>query len=101
MCRWVGYMGGEIRPEELLYEPEHSLIHQSLESQLRKEAVNGDGLGLGWYGLRSVPGVYRNTLPAWGDRNMRELCGQVQSGLFLAHIRATTGTAVQETNCHP
>ena len=25
----------------------------------------------------------------------------IESPLFLAHIRATTGTAIQETNCHP
>lgn len=25
----------------------------------------------------------------------------VRSGLFFAHIRASTGTAVQQTNCHP
>ena len=31
----------------------------------------------------------------------RELAGHVASPLFLAHIRASTGTAVQQTNCHP
>jgi predicted glutamine amidotransferase len=101
MCRWVGYVGGAIRPEELLYEAEHSLIHQSQASDLYENGVNGDGLGIGWYGNRETPGVYRNAMPAWGDRNLRELCGQLESRLFLAHIRATTGTPVQQTNCHP
>ena len=32
---------------------------------------------------------------------MREVAGHVESPLFLAHIRASTGTAVQQTNCHP
>lgn len=103
MCRWVGYVGGAIRPEELLYEPEHSLIHQSRGAGLSEEekGINGDGLGLGWYGSRETPGIYRSVMPAWGDRNLREICAQVESKLFLAHIRATTGTPVQETNCHP
>ncbi len=101
MCRWVGYYGAPIRPEELLYEPEHSLIHQSQASDFFENGVNGDGLGLGWYGSCEKPGVYRNATPAWGDRNFRELCSQITSHLFLAHIRAATGTSVQQTNCHP
>lgn len=101
MCRWVGYVGGPIRPEELLYEPEHSLITQSQASKFYENGINGDGLGIGWYGERQTPGVYRNAAPAWGDRNLREISAQVRSHLFLAHIRAGTGTAVQETNCHP
>jgi len=101
MCRWVGYLGGAIRPEELLYETEHSLIHQSQASEFYENGINGDGLGLGWYGTREKPGIYRSASPAWGDRNLRELCAQIESPLFLAHIRATTGTPVQQTNCHP
>lgn len=101
MCRWVGYFGGAIRPEELLYETEHSLIHQSQASKYYENGINGDGLGLGWYGERETPGIYRNAAPAWGDHNLRELCGQLESRLFIAHIRAATGTDVQQTNCHP
>jgi predicted glutamine amidotransferase len=101
MCRWVGYMGEPVRPEEVLYEPEHSLITQSQASKFYENGVNGDGLGIGWYGRRKVPGLYRSAIPAWGDQNLRELSAQVESGLFLAHIRASTGTDVQQTNCHP
>jgi glutamine amidotransferase len=101
MCRWVGYYGPAIRPEELLYEPEHSLINQSQASEFYENGINGDGLGIGWYGSRETPGMYRSAAPAWGDNNLREICGQLLSPLFLAHIRASTGTAVQETNCHP
>jgi predicted glutamine amidotransferase len=32
---------------------------------------------------------------------LREVAGHVESPLLLAHIRASTGTAVQQTNCHP
>ena len=39
--------------------------------------------------------------PAWNDRNLREIAGHVRSALVFAHIRASTGTPVQQTNCHP
>jgi glutamine amidotransferase len=45
--------------------------------------------------------VYRSIHPAWNDRNLRELAAGISSPLFLAHIRASTGTAIQETNTHP
>jgi predicted glutamine amidotransferase len=40
-------------------------------------------------------------MPAWGDPNLRDIAGQIESRLFLAHVRAATGTAVQQTNSHP
>lgn len=100
MCRWVGYRGKPIRLEELLYEPPHSLIEQSRASG-EEHLANADGFGVGWYGHREQPGLFRSVAPAWGDRNFRDLCAQVTSRLFIAHVRAATGTAVQETNCHP
>jgi predicted glutamine amidotransferase len=45
--------------------------------------------------------VYHSIEPAWNDRNLREVASHVRSPLFLSHIRASTGTAVQQTNCHP
>src|SRR5206468_823266 len=65
--------------------------------------TNGDGFGVGWYeiGDDRTPRLYRSTHPAWNDRNLRELAAGIESPLFLAHIRASTGTAIQETNTHP
>ncbi|MFE2108121.1 class II glutamine amidotransferase [Kitasatospora sp. NPDC059463] len=113
MCRWLAYSGSPIRLEVLLYKPAHSLIDQSLHARMGVETTNGDGFGIGWYpadqgapGLREPggvvePAVFRGTGPAWSDRNLRELARCVSSPLFVAHIRASTGTAVQQTNCHP
>lgn len=110
MCRWIGYLGDPIRPEQILYESPHSLIEQSRhavkglvteEGTVPAPFTNGDGFGLGWYGNRERPGVYRNVMPAWGDPNLRDIAGQIESRLFLAHVRAATGTAVQQTNSHP
>jgi predicted glutamine amidotransferase len=101
MCRWLAYYGNPIRVKELLYNPQHSLIEQSRDARLTSHNFNADGFGLGWYGDSDEPGVYRNVMPAWGDENLRELAGQLESRLFLAHVRASTGTPVQQTNCHP
>jgi predicted glutamine amidotransferase len=101
MCRWMAWSGQPVVVEELLFQPLHGLIDQSLHSRLGVETTNGDGFGLGWYGAGEGPGVYRSVAPAWGDANLRELAAHIESPLFIAHVRATTGTAIQQTNCHP
>lgn len=101
MCRWLAYSGSPVLLEDLLYKPQHSLVVQSLHSQMGAETTNGDGFGLGWYGNRDTPGVFRSTEPAWNDTNLRELAGHIASPRAFAHIRASTGSPVQLTNCHP
>ncbi len=101
MCRWLAYSGTPILIEHLLYEGRHSLIDQSLHSKLGAETTNGDGFGLGWYGEGAEAGVFHSTEPAWNDRNLRELASHVRSPLVFAHIRASSGAPVQQTNCHP
>jgi len=49
MCRWLAYIGSPILLEKALCSPVHSLIDQSLHSELGAEATNGDGFGVGWY----------------------------------------------------
>ena len=101
MCRWLAYSGAPVSIDELVLKPAHSLIDQSLAARVSETTTNGDGFGLAWYGNRPGPGLYRSTRPAWNDSNLRDLAAQIDSGLFLAHIRRATGTAVQRTNCHP
>ncbi|MFC4504705.1 MULTISPECIES: class II glutamine amidotransferase [Streptomyces] len=103
MCRWLAYTGTPVLLETILYRPEHSLIDQSLHARMGVETTNGDGFGVGWYGPDDVesPAVVRDVGPAWSNRNLREIAGHVRSPMFFAHIRASTGTAVQQTNCHP
>ncbi|MFF8293117.1 class II glutamine amidotransferase [Streptomyces sp. NPDC016309] len=104
MCRWLAYSGSPLLLDTILYEPAHSLIDQSLHSRLGVETTNGDGFGIGWYAPDAddrTPAVVRDVGPAWNNRNLREISSHVRSPLFFAHIRASTGTAVQQTNCHP
>jgi glutamine amidotransferase len=101
MCRWLAYSGSPVLLEELLLKPAHSLIDQSLHSKLGATTTNGDGFGLGWYGAEETPGVFHSVEPAWNDHNLKELAEHLTSPLVFAHIRASTGSAVQQTNCHP
>jgi glutamine amidotransferase len=101
MCRWMAWHGEPVLLEELLFKTEHGLIEQSLHSRLGAEPTNGDGFGVGWYAHGADPGVFHSVLPAWGDANLRHMAAHIESPIFLAHVRATSGTPVQETNCHP
>jgi glutamine amidotransferase len=101
MCRWLAYYGNAVRPEVLLYDAPWPLVEQSRRDRLAGGHPNADGFGLGWYSGGDGPGLYRSVAPAWGDRNLRELAHQVESPLFVAHLRAATGTPVEQTNCHP
>lgn len=101
MCRWVAYVGEPVYLCSLISDPDHSLIDQSINAREAKTGINGDGFGLGWYGDRVEPGLYREVLPAWSDENLRHISRQVRSRLFFAHVRASTGTATSRTNCHP
>lgn len=101
MCRFLAYSGDPIFLDTLLIAPEASLVSQSHSAREAKTVVNGDGCGVGWYGARPEPGLYRGILPAWSDANLASLCHQVEAGLFLAHVRSATSGEVSMANCHP
>lgn len=101
MCRWLAYSGPPLRMDALLLKPEHSFIRQSKHAWKSAYAVNGDGSGVGWYAAGGRPGLYRDIRPAWNDENLHNLAAHVRSHMFLAHVRATSGSAVQRSNCHP
>ena len=101
MCRWVVYRGRPVYLDTLVTEPSHSLLAQSLKAYEAKIETNGDGFGIGWYGEREEPGLFREPFPAWNDDNLKSLCRQIASHFFFAHVRSSTGTAVSRANCHP
>ena len=101
MCRLAAYIGEPLFLEELIAKPRHSLMRQSLRAEEAKVVTNGDGFGIGWYGERDEPGLYRDAAPAWADDNLLALSQNLRSGLFLAHVRAATAGANSRQNCHP
>ena len=101
MCRWAAWVGEPIFLEEVISRPNHSLIVQSQQADECKTATNADGFGVAWYDHRAEPGLYRDVYPAWSDPNLAAVAAQVKSRLFLAHVRASTGSAISRNNCHP
>ena len=101
MCRWVAYSGPRVLLEDVIFNPKHSLVHQSFSARESVIATNADGFGVAWYGSRTQPGLFKDILPAWHDENLRSVSSQIESPLFFAHVRAATGTGVTRANCHP
>ena len=105
MCRLLGYLGSSIRLEQILSEPEHSLIIQSYKPQeMTSGLLNADGFGIGWYDLEqhSLPYTYRNILPIWNDANLPPLARYIKSQCFLGYVRsATSSLSVDMINCQP
>lgn len=101
MCRWLAYTGRPIYLEDFLFKPENSLVTQSLHARKAHTVTNGDGFGVGWYGDRPEPGLFRDIRPAWNDENLRSIAEQIRTGHFFAHVRASTGTSISRANCHP
>ena len=103
MCRWLAYHGAPQLIYDLLFSQKHSIVVQSLHSTMGAEATNGDGFGVGWYGIGDEPAQYRSVEPAWHDRNMKDLSKHIMSPTVFAHNRAASPgvSTVQQTNCHP
>lgn len=104
MCRFAAYMGNEeILLNELLDNPENSLISQSRQAREGKLGLNADGFGVGWYQPETsdIPGVYRSIKPAWNDDNLISLGSVIKSKCFIGHVRASTVGDLTEINCHP
>lgn len=101
MCRWAAYVGKPIYLEDIVSRPGHSLVRQSHGAMRCHTPVNADGFGIAWYGDREQPGLYRDVMPAWSDPNLHSLTATVRSHLFMAHVRASTGTSTSRNNCHP
>jgi len=104
MCRFVLYMGPELKMSSLVTEPAHSIIVQSFHSDEREEPLNGDGFGVGWYppGTGNEPAIFKSVSPAWSNQNLLNLSRVIQSHCILAHVRAASpGLPVSRMNCHP
>jgi len=103
MCRFLAYKGTPILMHQLLYQPQNSLIHQSYHALERKDPVNGDGFGVGWYvqEIAPEPAKYVSVKPAWNDNNLQSIAAKTKSDCIFAHVRDASVGQVAELNCHP
>lgn len=104
MCRFTAYIGkNPFLLHHILIDPEHSLITQSKSAKEATCGVNADGFGIGWYNFEidTLPALFKSTLPAWNDENLRHLTRKICSPCFVGHVRASTVANVDFANCHP
>ena len=99
MSPWMAWYGQPTRIDDLLFEARHGLMNPDLDVARRGAEAEGCGFGLGWY-EGADPQVYRGTSPPWDDERLHELAEQVESHVFLAHVRDGAATG-EETDCHP
>jgi predicted glutamine amidotransferase len=95
MCRLFGLSGGEqrVRATFWLLEAPDSLAEQS-----RREP---DGTGVGWFDEEGRPQVAKQPLAAYEDAAFAREARELESTVFLAHIRYATTGEVDVRNTHP
>ena len=105
MCRHLAYTGPSITLEQLILEPEHSLLQQARAPRHQTHGSdNADGFGVGWYdrGRRAAPARYRTTQPIWEDASFASFSGLVSTNAALAAVRnASPGMPIEETSTAP
>ncbi len=103
MCRHLAYLGPPIPLSALLFDPPHSLSHQSWAPRDMRGGgtINADGFGAGWH-TPAGPVRYRRATPLWSDTTLPGLSLATVAGSVLAAVRsATAGMPVIETAAAP
>jgi len=93
VCRFVAYLGEEIKLEELVYNFPHNLVVQSYApKELLVGNVNLDGFGCGWYNtaVEKDPALYATLLPIWADYKFPTIAKAVTSSLIFSAVRNAT-----------
>lgn len=104
MCRHLAYLGPPVPLAALLFDPPHSLAHQSwAPADMRGGGtINADGFGVGWYPDGGTPVRYRRDRPLWTDVDLPALARVTTAGAVLAAVRsATVGMPVTGTAVAP
>jgi gamma-glutamyl hercynylcysteine S-oxide hydrolase len=103
MCRHLAYLGPPAPLARFLFDPPHSLAHQSWAPRDMRGGgtINADGFGVGWFGPDGAI-RYRRGTPIWSDTTLPGLAAAVTATAVLAAVRsATTGMPVVETAAAP
>lgn len=107
MCRVLMYRGKPVLVDNLLYQPDNSLIRQTHESQML-DMLNLAGFGmLAWDPTSvdlDVPFEYRTALVPIFDRNLKALAVKLRAKTMIAHVRGVPyheRVTVGEQNAHP
>ena len=98
-------------PKLLPHNPDHLEDSKDKLVTARNSILNMDGTGFAWYSRARLefvadchwplPALYKTSHPPLTDFNFRHLCANTQSKTVFAHVRASSGALVQQSNCHP
>ncbi len=95
---------GAIAPRNLVHL-DH--LHEVCNFLERNHQLNADGHGLAFF-VEDMerPGHYlvgqlRSVAPIFNSESLKSLSQVIWSRRLMAHVRATSGSAVSEANCHP
>jgi glutamine amidotransferase len=107
VCRFVAYLGERVVLDDVLFQPDSSIVEQSVHPQLLS-AMNLAGFGVvGWdEGSPSaeLPWTYRTPGLPFYDRNLRALSRKARATALLGHVRGvqlSDREVVNEQNVHP
>jgi glutamine amidotransferase len=107
MCRVLMYNGDAVRLDDLLYQPNNSLVKQTYDPQML-DALSLAGFGLlAWDGSSHDPDVpfsYRSADIPIFDQNLKALAEKLRVTALIAHVRGvpySENVTVGEQNLHP
>ena len=107
MCRLLAYLGPRISLQELLIDPPNSLVNQARGPKLHPLLqLAGWGFSL-WdtFSIKSkTPLIYKRSVPAFFDDNLKTLVPSLSGEQILSHVRAASyqpGSMIVDENCHP
>ena len=107
MCRLVAYLGEQVVLDEILFQPDSSIVEQAVHPQLLS-AMNLAGFGVVAWDDESpsadLPWTYRTAGLPFFDRNLRALSRKARATATLGHVRGvllSDREVVNEQNVHP
>src|SRR5262245_26540927 len=107
MCRVLMYKGDPVALDDLLYQPNNSLVKQAYDPQmLNVLSLAGFGM-LAWDASSHDPGLpfsYRSLNVPVVDQNLKNLAEKLRVTALIAHVRGvpySSNATVGEQNLHP
>jgi len=108
MCRALTYFGSSILLDDLLYQPDNSLIKQSYQAKLMDTIQNLAGFGMALWSEKSfnpkVPYLYHTPYLPFMDVNLKHFAVKTKLECLVAHVRGVgykETEVVHQKNVHP
>ena len=107
MCRVLAYLGSPVVVDDLLYQPDSSLVQQTVQPRMLN-LLNLAGFGMAAWDdashLPDIPFEYGTTQVPVFDANLKALATKTRANCLLAHVRGVAYShtvQVSRQNLHP